>query len=388
MDAAREAPYRDALLDWMACAIGGAAQPAARAARAAGNGLLERVTAAGTAGHVLDYDDTYLPGMAHLSAATAPVALVLGAGQGASAADALAAYAAGFEAAGALGRAAHPGLYDAGWHPTAVCGTLGAAVTAARLLGLDEAQTRSAAGLSLLRSGGFRSAFGSAGKSLQVGLAASAGAAAAQLAAAGAEVDLGQIAAGPAGFEQVFGTGVELTTEGDAVTENWIKAYPCCLQTHGAIETALMARDAEAVSGGEPAGSVEVTVHPVSLQAAAVADPHDGLQAKFSIPYLTGFTLIHGAPGLDSFGEVDDDARRLGRRMTVRADAALSESEARLAIDTNPVARVEAALGSPQRPMDDEQLAAKRGSLAGERLEGALEDPERPAAELLALLEP
>ena len=102
--------YDAALLDWLACAIGGRSEPAARAAAGAGDGLLDRVAAAATAGHVLDFDDTYLPGVAHLSAATAPVALVLGAEVGASVGEALSAYAAGFEAAGAMSRAAHPAL--------------------------------------------------------------------------------------------------------------------------------------------------------------------------------------------------------------------------------------------------------------------------------------
>ena len=66
--------YRVALLDWVACAARGAGEPAARAARAAGDGVLDRVAFAGTAGHVLDFDDTYLPGLAHLSAPTAPSA--------------------------------------------------------------------------------------------------------------------------------------------------------------------------------------------------------------------------------------------------------------------------------------------------------------------------
>ena len=62
----------------MACASRGASEPAARAAAAAG----DPVVALGTAGHVLDFDDTYLPGMAHLSAPVAPAALVLGARAG------------------------------------------------------------------------------------------------------------------------------------------------------------------------------------------------------------------------------------------------------------------------------------------------------------------
>ena len=232
--------YRIALLDWLACAIGGAAEPAAIAAAGAGDGLLERVAAAGTAGHVLDYDDTFLPGIAHLSSATAPVALVLGAELGAGVGEALAAYVAGFEAMGAFSGAAHPELYGGGWHPTSVCGGLGAAVVASRLLGLEAEAEESASALALLRASGFRSAFGSAGKSLQVGMAAAEGVAAARVAASGAEVRLQTVASGYAGFSTAFGAAHGSGPEGPApaVEQNWIKAYPCCLQTHSSIEAA------------------------------------------------------------------------------------------------------------------------------------------------------
>ena len=115
--------YRVALLDWLACAARGAREPAARAARELG----DPVVFAGTAGHVLDFDDTYLPGIAHLSAPVAPAALTLGAEREATVADVLAAYVAGFEAMGSLCRGGHTAVYDGGWHPTAVCGSAGAA---------------------------------------------------------------------------------------------------------------------------------------------------------------------------------------------------------------------------------------------------------------------
>ena len=180
--------YRAAFLDWMACAVRGASEPAARAAAAAG----DPVVALGAAGHVLDFDDTYLPGIAHLSAPVAPAALVLGARTNATAGDVLAAYAEGFEAMGALAAAGHPALYDRGWHPTAVCGAVGAAVAAAALLGADR---ETAAALAALRAGGLRAAFGSDGKSIQVGLAAATGVTAARLAAAGATAPADRIAA-------------------------------------------------------------------------------------------------------------------------------------------------------------------------------------------------
>jgi 2-methylcitrate dehydratase PrpD len=380
------APYRDAFLDWMACAIGGLAQPAAQAARAAGDELLDRVTAAGTAGHVLDFDDAYLPGVVHLSAPTAPAVLVLGAQRGVSAGEVLDAYAAGFESAGALARAGHPALYDGGWHPTPVCGALGAAVSAARLLGLGAEGERSAAALALLRAGGFRSAFGSAGKSLQVGMAAAAGVSAARIVAAGADLDLDHIAHGPAGFEEAFGAAFEEPGGPAAIEENWIKAYPCCLQTHAVIEAALAARNDKEIAAQDPGTSIEVTVPPVSLQAAWVQMPADGLEAKFSIPYLTAFALLHGAPDIASFGGVDEAASVMAEKITVRSDAEMTDSEVLLAIAGERRFPVEAALGSPQRPMTREALATKRRSLAGERIEGALDDLQRPAAELLEAL--
>ena len=74
----RDPRYSVAMLDWLACAARGRGEPAARAARELG----DAVAFAGTAGHVLDFDDTYLPGIAHLSAPRAPAALVVAADAG------------------------------------------------------------------------------------------------------------------------------------------------------------------------------------------------------------------------------------------------------------------------------------------------------------------
>ncbi|MBN1528625.1 MAG: MmgE/PrpD family protein [Thermoleophilaceae bacterium] len=366
-----DAAYRTAFLDWLACAARGREEPAARAAAEHG----DPVAAAATAGHVLDFDDTYLPGIAHLSAPTAPVALLLAETVG----QALEAYAAGFEAMGALARASHPALYDRGLHPTAVCGGLGAAVTAARVLGLDREAERSAVALALLGAGGLRAAFGSDGKSLQVGWAASSGERAARLAASGARAPLEAAAAGFA--EATGGSYAEAGLGEPAIERNWIKAWPCCLQTHGSIEAAERARAGHA----KPA---TVLVHPVSLQAAAVGpEPADGLQAKFSIPYLTAYTLLHGPPGIDSFGTVDADAVRRAEAIEVRTDPALLESEAVL-LDAGgaELERVEAASGSPEHPLDAPALERKLAGLGAADLAGALDDPGRPTSGLAARL--
>ncbi len=365
-----EARYRTALLDWLACAAGGRDEPAARAAGAIG----DRVAAAGTAGHVLDFDDTYLPGIAHLSAPTAPAALVVAAELGLDARAALDAYAAGFEAMGALARAGHPALYDGHWHPTALCGGVGAAAAAGALL---DAPRDDAVALALLRASGLRAAFGSHGKSLQVGLAASSGVEAARLAAAGARVPLEPAARG---YEAATGgTFAEPDPAHPAVEQNWIKAWPCCLQTHGSIEAAAGVRD-------EAPERLTVSVHPVSLQAAAQGpEPADGLQAKFSIPYLTAYTLLHGPPRVESFDEIEPAVVERARQVEVRTDGSLLESEFVLHEGDEEIARVKAALGSPANPMDAEALRLKVEGLGGPELAAALDDLGRPAGELLEL---
>jgi 2-methylcitrate dehydratase PrpD len=172
---------------------------------------------------------------------------------------------------------------------------------------------------------------------------------------------------------------LEAADGGGAVAENWIKAYPCCLQTHAAIDAAL----AVAAAPG-PTAQITVWVHPLSRQAAARDDVADGLQAKFSIPYLTAYALLHGVPDLDSFAAIDPETAALARRIAIRTDAALGRCEAILEIDALPVARVTAPAGSPANPLDERARAAKVQALAGDALDGLLDDLDRPASALTA----
>jgi 2-methylcitrate dehydratase PrpD len=379
--------YRTALTDWLACAVAGRSEPAALAAARAGVATPSRIIAAATAGHVLDFDDTYLPGLAHLSAPTAPVAVVVGAARGATVGEVLRAYAAGFEAMAALAAASHPALYHRGWHPTAVCGAIGAAVVTANLLELDQETAACARNLAVLGAGGFRAAFGSDGKSLQVGLAAAAGYHAAELAGGGAHVPDTTLT-GPASFEEVFGARwAEPEPARPAVSDNWLKRYPCCLQTHGVIEAAVAARD----RGAQPTGRGRVTVHPISPAAAALGpDVSTGLEAKFSIPYCTALAIVRGHPRLADFDGVADDVRALARRIEVRTDATLLESEAHLewthADGTTTETGTYAAVGSPDHPMDDEQLRAKLDDLGAAHLVDLVAALDGEANELAKVL--
>ncbi|MHB8689791.1 MAG: MmgE/PrpD family protein [Solirubrobacteraceae bacterium] len=371
--------YQTALTDWLACAAAGAGERAPRSLLATGDGLLELVAFAGAAGHVLDFDDTFADGVAHVSAATAPAALGLAAALDLTLADALRAYAAGFEAMAALAEASHPALYDAGWHPTTVCGPVGAAVAACELLGLGSAgdpRFDSALAIALLRASGARGAFGSDGKAIQVGLAAAAGVQAALAARAGAIVDFDAAVRGPLGFEAVTG-GNWAAPGGDARIEgNWLKLHPSCLGTHAPIDAALEARPTEAA----PTNSIEIVVHPVARQAAHVDDVREPLQAKFSLQYCVAFTLLHGAPSVRDFDALDAAGLAAARRVDVGIDPSLPDWGAVLIIDGVERARVACPRGAPERPISPEELAAKVCDLAGGPLLAAVDRLDAPAA--------
>lgn len=153
--------------------------------------------------------------------------------------------------------------------------------------------------------------------------------------------------------------------------------------SHSAVQAAAEARSMLAGSRAP----IEVAVHPVARRAAAYDDVVDGLQAKFSIPYLVAYVVLHGEPEPASFDSVDADARALAaRRVRLTTDESLRQAEAVIALDGEVVARVRASRGSPDAPMDAGELAAKCALLAGDRLEGVLDDRDAPAQVLLDAL--
>jgi 2-methylcitrate dehydratase PrpD len=268
-----------------------------------------------------------------------------------------------------------------------VCGPVGGAVVAARLLDLSAPERERAVSLAVLRAGGTRGAFGSDGKAIQVGLAAAAGVQAALMAQAGAVVDARAIR-GEVGFEGVLGAVVPLAVaEGGspgngarAIDRNWIKLHPSCLGTHAPIDAAAQARDEGYVPDGAP---IVVAVHPLARQAAHLDDVRDGLAAKFSIPYCVAHALVHGAPGVADFAALDNETRERSAVVRVSVDESLPDFGAVLRTEDRELARIACPRGAPERPASADDLAAKLSDLAGDRLDGVLDDLDAPATHAL-----
>ncbi len=159
----------------------------------------------GMAAHFHDFDDDdpalsvghpTVPIFAALSAVAHEVPVTID--------QAMAAYVAGVETTMRLGRVVNPGHYDAGFHATATLGIFGATAASARLVGLDDTAVEHALGLAASLSSGLKANFGSDGKPLQVGAAASNAILATRLAAAGIRAAPGALF-GRSGFCAVHG---------------------------------------------------------------------------------------------------------------------------------------------------------------------------------------
>ncbi|MFQ5933470.1 MAG: MmgE/PrpD family protein, partial [Dehalococcoidia bacterium] len=139
----------------------------------------------GTMAHALDYDDVNDAMMGHPSAPLVPAVMALAQEVGASGERALEAFLVGFEVECKLGLAVGHSHYVKGWHATSTLGTMGAAASAAKLLGLDKRCTQMALGIAASMAGGMRQNFGTMTKPLHVGHAARSGLLAALLAQKG-----------------------------------------------------------------------------------------------------------------------------------------------------------------------------------------------------------
>lgn len=318
--------------------------------------------------HVLDFDDLHLESTTHISTVCVPVALATAGDDPALAARA---YLAGAGVMARLGTALGWEHYTKGWHATTTAGPAAAAVVAGTAYGLSAEQLTTAIALSVPASGGVQRAFGTDGKSLQVGLAAQAGMQAAQLARAGATADPGAVA----DWMRLLGgdTGHPWVTDpasaGGTVPGGLaIKVYPACYALQrpiGAIREAVggpvAADDVTSIRVSTPRGTVQPLVH---------HRPQTGLEGKFSLEYAAATALLDAHCGFAAFGD-EAVARADAQRLVALTDITLTDEtgdglllgavdvEVGLTDGRTVTGSLDLPPGSPGKPPTEAELAAK-----------------------------
>ena len=354
----------------------------------------------GTLAHSLDYDDTHLPSVLHPSASIVPASLAVAEATGRHGRELVAAIAVGLEICVRLGMAGYDRearnntYFDRGQHATSICGTIGAAASAAVLLGLGADGVTNAIGLAVSMAGGVIEANRTGGtvKRIHCGWAAHAAISAARLAAHGI-TGPPTVLEGRFGFFRAFLDGHYDAAAIDAgLGERWevpgifFKPYPANHFTHAGIDAALALRE-QGVSIDQidtlSLGVAEPTVRTIGEPIEVKRAPSTGYQAQFSGPYTVVAALLGGGGlglGLDDFTDAlatDEVRRRHMAKVTVAGQSDCSEVfpnqfpavlTARLHDGRELEQAVMSNRGGPQRPLSDRELELKFTDNAGRRL--------------------
>jgi len=284
----------------------------------------------GTAAHGEDFDDTFEGGPVHAGAVIVPAVLALAEREKLSGADVLRGIAVGAELMCRASLVAPKRIHKAGFHPTAILGTMGAAAACASALRLPPSQFVNSLGIAGSMASGIIEylAEGTWTKRMHPGWSAQSGIRAADLARGGF--------IGPRTvFEGAHGLfhGFARTIEGDwqklvdGFGSRWIarglafKLHACGTMTQPYVDCA--ARLAKQVRVEDIADveceAAEGTLHRLWEPLAAKQRPPNAYAAKFSQPYCIAAGFVLGHAGLDAFTEERvQDARLLALAGKVR----------------------------------------------------------------------
>ncbi len=312
--AARREPYVQALIG---CADGEG--PCTAFGHARRFPAAEAALINGTAAHGEDFDDTFEGGPVHAGAVIVPAVLAAAERYQRDGAAALIGIAVGVEVCCRLSLVTPQLIHRAGFHPTAVLGTMAAALGTGVTLGLTDRQLVDALGIAGSMASGIIEylAEGAWTKRMHPGWSAQAGLRAA-LAAQRGFVGPRTVFEGVHGFFHGFAN----TAEGkyaallDGFGQTWVtetvafKPYACGTMTHPYIDCArrLAARGIKPHDIEEMVCEVaKGTVHRLWEPLAAKHQPPNGYAGKFSGPFCIAVAFLTGDAGLSAF--TDEKAR-------------------------------------------------------------------------------
>jgi 2-methylcitrate dehydratase PrpD len=386
---------RHCLADWLGVALGATQEPAARVVQqtsaewnSSGRAtvLLGGSTAApmaalcnGTLAHCLDFDDTYVKGITHVSAPVWAATAALGEELGASEHDMLIAFVAGFETAARAGYGLGELVTARGWHGTGVFGRIGAAAAAAALLRLDEERCMHALGAAATQASGLTASFGTMAKPFHAGKAAMDGVIAAQLAAKGFRAAEGLLESN-AGLDRALiqdGSGSIRAADFSSweILQNSFKPYAACHLTHPIVDAAkeIRARRPDAAQATLIRAQVGALAKQVTGDKSGT--PATGLEGKFDLKYCVALALHGRTLSAVDFREPlrrEPEVEATASRVEVEADSGYGFASARLQLGWKPgdtvAAEVPVAKGHPGNPISWSDMHDKFTGLIDERM--------------------
>jgi len=288
-----------------------------------------------------------------------------------------------------LSSALNPSHRDRGFHTTAACGIFGAAVAAAKLLGLDSKGIISTLGLAGAQASGLMEFYGtSMQKRFNPGPAARGGVVSAFLASmgfTGAET----ILEGDRGFLRAYSNEVDYKKLTEGLGRDFpifieYKPYSCARPIHNAIDCALDIRGKHNVN---PTQVSKITVyrHPRWATFHKINRPRTYHEAQVSLPYAVAVSFVDGRAFLQQYSDEklkDPLIQRLSEMVEVQTiDGLPRDVSCRMEISLKDGSTYESQVdypkGSIQNPMTPEEKREKFKSLSS----GILDQMKRKRVE-------
>ncbi|HEY3596983.1 MAG TPA: MmgE/PrpD family protein [Paraburkholderia sp.] len=351
----------------------------------------------GAASHFVEQDDVHNGSVFHPAAVVFPVALALAQQLGASGRELITAAVAGYEVGIRIGEFLGRSHYKV-FHTTGTAGTVAAAATAGRLLGLAPAAMLDAFGSAGTQASGLweflRDAADS--KQLHTAMAAANGLMAAQLAADGFK-GARQILEGPKGMAAGMSSDADPARLVDRLGERWatvetsFKYHAACRHTHPAADALLDVLHNHPLKP-QDIERVVTHVHQSAIDVlGAVVEPQTVHQAKFNMGTVLALVGHYGYAGVTEFEQhfLEDQIVGFRGKVDMQFDREVDEAYPARWIGKVSVyttdgrvlhGRVDEPKGDPGNTLSRDEIAAKLKQLV--KFSGALSDAQ--ADELLS----
>jgi 2-methylcitrate dehydratase PrpD len=329
-------------------------------------------------GHGADLDDGNRTAQGHPGVGTIPAVLALAEANGLGGRDVIVAIVAGYDIFVRMATALNPSHLSRGFHTTGTIGTIAAAGAAAKALKLPPAGVRNALSLGALQAAGLLEVAesGQMAKPFHPAKAAFNAILAARLAEKGAEGPREPLE-GRKGFIRAFADQADLDVlrkdlgKKYRISSCYIKLYPACRHTHGAIDAALKLRQGGLFSLNT-LKAVKVHIYPAAINlTGSIYKPRNQDEAKFSLAYTVATALTKGhftLKDLDAAKGLDKETRGIISKIEIISDPKLENPAANLrgarvelVLKDGTTLREEVKLpkGDPEVPATDQDMEGK-----------------------------
>ena len=338
--------------------------------------LKEAVFLNGLNAHALDFDDGTNSGIIHLGSPIFSLLIPLAQRYDIGVGEMLKAAIVGYEASYTLAVSIQPKHKALGFHATGTCGTIGATLAAAYMLGCSEEERYQAFATACVSASGMLKVLddGSELKPYNVAKTALLSLTSLQLALAGFKGHIDPFG-GYRGFLKMMSgdenTEIKPTMLNGtyAIMKSYTKPYASCRYTHPPVEAAIHLRNQYGLKP-EDIEKIKVETYNLAVSGHDHTDIKGAYSSKMSTPYSTAVALIYGKAGLQEFSEENlknPIVQSLTHKVEVVADDEMSrifpeKQSAMVTIVSDKGSfseRVDFPKGEPENPMTEEEFRGR-----------------------------